>query len=846
MSTSDPNARLAARVGRIILQRELTAAELQSCVSILTTTDGLKKLARTLIARSEIASLSLDVRTTRAYNGIFGRHDPNPPAELNHWLTILKLGDITLNLGTDSNPDLIRMFSDIRDSDYRADPCAAPIDLDGKIFAVRDSAGSPMVFATGENAHLYLFKLEAGAWRQTDLSAALPSPAHAHVQAVDIRQAPDNTIDIALAVGPRLGPTGGDAISSVYVASGLSDGLDSAAWLNVFRTMVKRTGGPDGGVVSGITLARSSADSSPLVMVGASIRTVMNTWYFDIHAAVDAVWTPLRIPEDADKVLCYAIGQIEGRAGVWTLYRVGPSIALTFTTFTPDQYGKHINLAYTEIPAGATSFIVAPGVSPLPDVYVAGEGISVYRGTHSSPEVVTVQSGATVLWTSHTSEQEHVAYVDSKESLQIVSKSDGGTWSPPYSITQSVEVAALLGSPLDGRLQAIVVTQGVALELRTVAAPRSAATVDEIPISAVWPEDPLTLAELRLAMAKAAPIMYFDTDEAYLPSTVEFYLQRVGLWSQIKREWQIPNGQLWDAASGDMTRTALSIFPRSSPDSESHDSDYCLRIPDQQDGAPNRADVPNKSDSAYLAILPGHPQDAPFYVNAKFAPAQNATDLVCWGFFPYNGGGMFKLEVAGVAHYIDLSPLGEHEGDWEHVLIRVDNNTLAPTQVYMSAHDGGAWIDLSELGRDAETGRYEIYMSKHGHASYANAGDNLSNEHDQGELWTIGLVNRCSKGLKINLGDPGRLALISAGFAGAAEPLWLQLPWRWGRFYDFTPGQLEEVSSRVLGFAGGSVGMQALQDAVAEILVKKKVLGDEGNSAGPQALKFKNNWFGPE
>jgi hypothetical protein len=850
MPSIDSNARAAARAGRILLRREPTQAELQNWSAIMAGADGLKALVRLLIGLPENAALPVATATARACDAMFGRYDATPPRDLDHWLTCLNLGDQKLVDATNPDNDLVSMFADIAASDYRADPCAAPIDLDGFLFAVRDSVGSPMVFVTGENLHLYLFKCGPnGNWKQTDLSAALPAPAHAHVQAVDVRQVPGGDIEIALAVGPRLGPTGGAATSTVYVATGLSAGLDDAGWRDAFRKFEKRTGGPADAIVSGIRLAHTSPDASSLVLVGASIHTVSNTWYFEADAPVSTGWTPLRIPEDADKVLSYSIGRYAGHAGVWTMYRVAPDVALTFTTFAPDQFGKNINVSYTEIPAQATSFLVTPGKTLLPDIYVAGDGISVYRGALANPERVTETPGATVLWAAQNDTADHVAYVDAKAALQIVSKPAGGQWSAPYSLTSSVEVAALLGDPASGKLQAVAITPGMALELRTIAAPGVAATSIEIPTSAVWPEDPLTPEELRRAIGNAAPVVHFDSGEEYMPSTVEFYLRKVGLWNQIKREWQISNGSLWDEAAKDMNRAALDIFPRSAADSETHDCDYVMRIPDYSNGNLNRADVPNVSDPAYTSFLAGQPQNASFSLHAKFAPSQNATDLVFWAFFPYNGGGKFKVVAADITSYVDLTPMGVHEGDWEHVLLRVDNNTLQAAKIYMSAHNGGDWMDVAELGKDSATGRHVVYMSRHGHASYATPGDNLSEEHGPGVLWQIGLVNHCDAGPAINLSDQGRVNLVSAGFLGAAapiEPAWLQLPWRWGRYFAFTPEQLKEISGRILGALGKLPDMDAAQDAVTDILIRKKVLGDEGNSKGPQALKFKSNWFGNE
>jgi hypothetical protein len=278
---------------------------------------------------------------------------------------------------------------------------------------------------------------------------------------------------------------------------------------------------PADAIVSEIKLARTASDVPSLVLVGASVRTVSNTWYFDSAAVTDAAWTPLRIPEDADKVISYAIGHYAGHPGLWTLYRVTPDVALTFTVFAPDQYSRNINISHTEIPGSATSFLVTSGAGSIPDVYVAGEGIYVYRASHEHPELIASVHGATILWSAHGKVVEHVVYVDSKAALQIVSKSAGGSWSVPYSLTGAVGATALLGDPFANKLSALVITPSLALELRTIAQPGAPAESSEIPLSAVWDEDPLTEEELQTAIANAAPVIHFHSGEEFLPSTVQ-------------------------------------------------------------------------------------------------------------------------------------------------------------------------------------------------------------------------------------------------------------------------------------------------------------------------------------
>jgi hypothetical protein len=824
--TVSANQHRAARMGRIILRREPTADEVQQWTAIVGNT-GAATLIDTLLGLDEVASLDESARVARAWDAAFGRYDPRPPASVAHWRQQIALGDETL-------ASLPARFVSIAATGYRYDPCAAPVSDENALYAVRDSNGLPLIFTVGENRHLYLFRRDsAGLWHQLDLSAALPDPVHGHVLGVDVQQAASGTIALAVALGPRRG----NGQSVVYVATGLSNALDDAGWLDAARTMHARTGIPAGAIVSRVAFAPLDGSGSTLVLVGAAVLGITNTYYFDV-AAPDGSWTLLRIPEDADSVLQYALGRYR-RSGLWTLYRVGPDIALTFTTF-PDQYGKTINLSYTGLPAHATSFYPVAGTQAgLPDVYAAGDGIVVYRGGHDYPESVAPQvAGARLVWAGRTAAAEHLAFVDATQQLRVVSRDSSGAWSAPYTVSGLLEAAALLGDPTSVGLDVVAVTPSHALELRRIDQPGAAPASAEIPLYAVWEEDPLSAVELQTAIAAVGPVVYFDPDEEFFASSVEFFLSRVGLWNEIQGTWQIPKGSLLDPSTNDLSAAALVPFPRSDSGNPKRDSDYVLKI----------------DDADYPALLPGHPDDAPFYVHAKFIPAENATDLVFWIFYPYNGAGVLKLETPGLDRRVDLAPLGVHEGDWEHFLIRVDNDTRRPVKLYLSAHDGGEWIDVSELSRDPATGRMVLYASRHGHATYNTPGDNLSHENEKTVLgqtvWDIALVNHCAQGQRINVWEPGRTQIIAAGFLGAnapAEPQWLQLPWRWGRYVDFTRSDIAGVIGKILGPVIGDLPIVTeVEDAVADRLIDKNVLGGEGNSAGPGAVKFKDGWFGGE
>lgn len=807
----------AVRAAGIMLRGVASAADLATLLGDGGATPALIKRAEALPA---FAALPIRDQVVRAYNATLGRIDGAEPVDTDHFLRLVALGDYAVGTAADNQASLVDLFDAIRRSGYRNDRCAAPVAADAPMCAARDGAGNPLLFTVGMNRHCYLFRKKDGVWGQLDLGAQLSAPSNGHVQALDVQQDAAGALTIVLAVCARRG----DASSTVYLAAGVSNTLDDAGWQAVFRTMEARPGLPAGSIVGKLSAVLSDGGRT-LVLAGVTVQGVTNTYTFD-PAGASAAWSLLRIPEDADAVLAYAVGRYR-YPGIWTLYRVSSGTSLIFTSF-PDRYGKTINLDYTQLPAGCTGFRLGQG-GAVPDLYVAGDGIAVYRAGHANPEVILAPGtapGATLVWTSNSNGAEHVAFISADHRLMAVSRGPDG-WGSPYAVADGLAAAALLGSPGHGRLDVLGLGADGVLVWRGLVGGQ-VTHAEEIAQRAVWEETPLSKDELMTAISAAAPLFWLASDEHYYPSKVEFFLQSVGLWSEITQAWVLLPGTLYSAAEGDMVAEALDIRPRTALSDKKHDSDYVLKIP----------------DAAYDALLPGHPEDAPWYVHAKFNPIANATDLVFWAFYPYNGPGLLKLDTPGLNRRVDLKTLGAHEGDWEHVLLRIDNDTGLATKTFLSQHDAGAWCDVSTLERDAGTGRPVFYISRHGHACYTGAGDNMSLEKKAG-LYDIGLINHCDQGQAVHAWENGRTHLISAPWLGAdapAEPRWLQFPWRWGRYFDFTVDQVKQTIDNVLGPSlPGFVTAE-----IASELVEHGMLGSEGNSAGPQAVKYKPSWFGGE
>ncbi|TVY14216.1 hypothetical protein LARI1_G006638 [Lachnellula arida] len=116
--------------------------------------------------------------------------------------------------------------------------------------------------------------------------------------------------------------------------------------------------------------------------------------------------------------------------------------------------------------------------------------------------------------------------------------------------------------------------------------------------------------------------------------------------------------------------------------------------------------TPKEGTRYYLnieeAVKPGDFSTAKAYVNAFWAPGQTYTDLQFWFFSGYNGHGtalFSSLLLNKPAHTgtIDLSPLGEHVGDWEYAAIRIDNTTQDMIGIMLSAHGKNIFYDKAAV-----------------------------------------------------------------------------------------------------------------------------------------------------
>jgi hypothetical protein len=461
----------AARIARIVLRREPLANEAlqwtaQYCRQP-TAAQGRAELALALLARPELASLDEEARLLRAYNAVFDRYDSAIPDDLDFCRAMSARG---IALETMVRRELLPLH----EAGYHAVACAAPAAAGKALCAVLDGDGQPLIFTTGVNRRLYLFRRTPfGPWSQTALSDMLPLPVDARVAAVDVRQAPHGGIAVALAMEHPDGST------TIHVALDVPKSLDEAGWVEVFRQMAPRhtvATGP----VNALTFGLIQQGATPVVLVSGD-----GAHFFDTSGQGPLL--PLQLPEDPPKSQGFAIGSYR-TPGCWLLRDTPAGQALHFRSFAA-QYCWSLDIPYENVPKQASSICLVPGQVPnVADVYVAGQGIVVYRGGSSVPQPVIDVRGVTLRSAAANAHCEYVAYNDDADGLWLVARPSGRSWGVPVQIAAQLVMAALLPAGDEAAVHAIGITPGGALAALRFNLQGDLLGAEEITQSAVWGE----------------------------------------------------------------------------------------------------------------------------------------------------------------------------------------------------------------------------------------------------------------------------------------------------------------------------------------------------------------------
>ncbi len=270
------------------------------------------------------------------------------------------------------------------------------------------------------------------------------------------------------------------------------------------------------------------------------------------------------------------------------------------------------------------------------------------------------------------------------------------------------------------------------------------------------PHNTLTEEELVTAIKTYGPTIRFHPDEKYKFCSVDWLLEHATLHHKNGTSVPHPN---------------QSQLPTGGID----DEQYWLEI-----------------DSAGKA---GNLKSAVCYVHTHWPADHTHTDIQFWYLYAYNGPGtaIVKGKIFGkVAHEdkkVDLSPLGEHYGDWECVVLRIDNSTKKLIGVWLSQHSSGQFFDkegVAQLERVKDKQNIVVYASLNGHANYAAEDLNESNHISvpPGGIpagVTFSLRNDTKKGGdSFDSSTKYQLVSVEEATVPVTAPNWLNYQYRWG------------------------------------------------------------------
>lgn len=232
------------------------------------------------------------------------------------------------------------------------------------------------------------------------------------------------------------------------------------------------------------------------------------------------------------------------------------------------------------------------------------------------------------------------------------------------------------------------------------------------------------------AVRRFAPVVRLHRDEQFFPANVHWYLSRVRMRQhrsvlRCRRVLLLlpfcspiaPDVQLLDLGQV----TPGSLIAQQSRGQRSgvgrRKTDFFLEI--------------WGSDALQRETQRGALDQAVVYAHLRPAPGGSPNyDIQYWFFYPFNGS---------IARFPPLYQ-PQHEGDWEHVTVRVTPDFLAIDSVFFASHkDNQGWRPAADVIFDGTHPR--VYSALHSHASYARAGTharrNLPDDHttEDGPVW---------------------------------------------------------------------------------------------------------------
>ena len=254
------------------------------------------------------------------------------------------------------------------------------------------------------------------------------------------------------------------------------------------------------------------------------------------------------------------------------------------------------------------------------------------------------------------------------------------------------------------------------------------------------------------------------------------------------------------------------------------------------------------SDSERDQRRAGDPANAKVYVNVRVGA--QTTDIQYWFLYAYNGPGTVYLKQLKWGRFgpmgdgqpekhldkgdYELTGMGIHEGDWEHIMVTIDNRTgLASKGIYMASHDSGQYFALPA----EKEARVQVYASRNGHATSMIKDRDYNKTVKAGPIELRLLNDTTLPGMAIDyrkrcelIGIHGDQALTTE--MNFKEPRYVaEYPGRWGR--------VQEKAGPCADVPGLGKGLQALLEKIG-------VWDELTFEAGPQPPWSKGSWTGGE
>lgn len=240
------------------------------------------------------------------------------------------------------------------------------------------------------------------------------------------------------------------------------------------------------------------------------------------------------------------------------------------------------------------------------------------------------------------------------------------------------------------------------LTFRSLTGGCGAATIDNVRVTCVVNDhdfDGIDDGFEDEMIARFAPEVRLHRRERHQPSSAPWYLDRVQMRFH---HANCPDHQILDQGSVTVSSLIAQSHPlndllcfhgsTSVPSADPPGSDFFLQIPNGRGEQRTRRGSDATDWTCYSHVYP---------------LAGGGYDVQYWFFYPYNG------KVRGLA--------GAHEGDWEHITVRVDAAGTTMEEVYLAAHNGGTWYDPICL-RMTTDGRPIVYSALDSHATYRGPG----------------------------------------------------------------------------------------------------------------------------